>query len=40
MLNRSLKDLDLSSEESKEVTKLLAQKEVLKAVKTCLKMNY
>ena len=39
MLN-SLKDLDLSSEELKEIAKILAKKEVLKAIKACLKINY
>ena len=40
MLNPSLKDLDLSSEELKEIVKLLAQKEVLKAIKAWLKIDY
>ena len=33
MTNPSLKDLDLSSEELKEIAKLVAQKKVLKAIK-------
>ena len=37
MLN-PLKDLDLSPEELKEIPKILAKKEVLKAIKACLKM--
>ena len=36
MLNPSLKDLGPSSEELKEVAKLLAQKKVLKAIKACM----
>ena len=40
MLNPSLKDLDLSSEELKEIVKLLAQKEVLRAIEACLKIDY
>ena len=39
MLNPSLKDLDPSSEELKEIAKLLAKKEVLKAMKVCLKID-
>ena len=33
MLNQSLKDLNSSSKESKEIAKLFAKKEVLKAIK-------
>ena len=40
MLNPSLKVLNLSSEELKEIAKLLAKKEVLKAIKACLKIGY
>ena len=40
MLNSSLKDLNPSLEELKEIAKLLAKKEVLGAIKACLKMNY
>ena len=40
MLNSSLKDLNLSSEELKEIAKLLAKKEALKAIKACLKKDY
>ena len=39
MLNPSLKDLGLSSEELKEIVKFLHEKEVLKAIKACLKIK-
>ena len=39
MINPSLKDLNPSSEELKEISKLLANKEIIKAMKACLKMN-
>ena len=39
MLKTSLKDLNSSSEELKEIAKLLAKKEVLKPIKACLKIN-
>ena len=35
-----LKDLTLSPEESKEIAELLAQKEVLRIMRTCLVINY
>ena len=38
MLNPSLKDLDLSSEELKVIVKLLARKRGIKAIKTCQKI--
>ena len=34
------KDLELSSEELKEIATLLAKKEILRAIKACLIMNY
>ena len=40
MLNPSLKDLNPSSEELKEIAKLHAKKEVLKAIKACLRIDY
>ena len=40
MIIPSLKDLDPSSEELKEIPNYLQKKEVLKAIKVCLKMNY
>ena len=41
MINPPLKDLKLSLEELKEIAKLLAKKkEVLKAMKTCLRIDY
>ena len=39
MINPSLKDLNPSSEELKEIAKILAKKEVLKAMKACPKVN-
>ena len=39
MPNLSLKDLDPSSEELKEIAKLLEKKEVLKAIKACLRID-
>ena len=39
MLNPSLKDLNPSPEELKEIAKLLVKKEVLKAMKACLKIK-
>ena len=36
----TLKDLILSPEELKDIAELLAQKEVLKIMKTCLMINY
>ena len=35
-----LRNLFLSSEESRDLAELLAQKEVLRVMKTCLMMNY
>ena len=40
MLNSSLKDLNPSLEELKEIAELFAKKEVLRAMKAYLKMNY
>ena len=40
MLNPSLKELNPSLEELKEIAKLLAKKEVLKAIKACLMLDY
>ena len=40
MSNPSLKDLSLSPEELHNVSKLLAKKEVLRAMKACLNINY
>ena len=37
---KPLKDLDLSSEELKKIVKHLQKKEVLKAIKEFLKINY
>ena len=39
-MSNPLKDFELSSEELKEIATLLAKKEILRAIKTCLKMNY
>ena len=39
MINPSSKDLNLSWEELKEISKLLARKEELKAMKSCLKIK-
>ena len=39
MLNPSLKDLNPSSEELKEIAKLLAKKEISKAIKARLKID-
>ena len=36
----SLKDLILTPEESKDIAELLAQKGVLRIMKTCLMINY
>ena len=35
---KTLKDLNPSSEELKEIAELLAKKEVLKAIKACISM--
>ena len=40
MINPSLKYLNLSLEELKEIAELLAKKEVLKTMKACLKIDY
>ena len=40
MLNPSLKDLNPSSEKLKDITKLLSEKKVSKAIKACLKIDY
>ena len=40
-MNRTLlRKLFLSSEESRDLAELVAQKEVLRVMKTCLMMNY
>ena len=40
MLNPSLKDLNPSEEELKEIAKLLAKERSIKAIKACLKIDY
>ena len=39
-MSNPLKDLELSSEELKEIATLLAKEEILRAIKACLIINY